>query len=95
MLLKLQKYSSRINFHQGLLEKEEITYKHQRRRLKSLPLETPTEIELEPGNTIRVTLFDANHCPGAVMFREPYHRPLTPLNAHAHGPLDISHANPA
>ncbi|KAF3761732.1 hypothetical protein M406DRAFT_49934 [Cryphonectria parasitica EP155] len=68
MLLKLQRYSSRINFHQGRLEKEEITYKHQKRRLKSLPLDTPTEIELEPGNIICVTLFDANHCPGAVMF---------------------------
>lgn len=37
---------------------------------KSLPLETPTDIELEPGSSIRVTLFDANHCPGAVMFRK-------------------------
>jgi len=35
---------------------------------KPLPLETPTMIELEPGENIQVTLFDANHCPGAVMF---------------------------
>lgn len=95
MLLKLQRCSSRINFHQGLLEKEEITYKHQKRRLvrflssclmwsqsshnmqKSVPLQTPTDIELEPGNSIRVTLFDANHCPGAVMFRKSL-APVTP-----------------
>lgn len=36
---------------------------------KPLPLETPTAIELSPGNRIRVTLLDANHCPGSVMFR--------------------------
>lgn len=35
---------------------------------KTIPLETPTCIELEPGNEIQVTLFDANHCTGAVMF---------------------------
>jgi Cft2 family RNA processing exonuclease len=35
---------------------------------KPLPLETPTLLELKPGNTIQVTLFNANHCPGAVMF---------------------------
>lgn len=37
MLLKLQRYSSRINFHQKRLEKEEITYKHQNRRLVRHP----------------------------------------------------------
>jgi len=37
---------------------------------KPLPLETPTILELAPNNRIQVTLFNANHCPGAVMFRE-------------------------
>jgi len=35
---------------------------------KPLPLETPVVLELEPENHIQVTLFDANHCTGAVMF---------------------------
>ncbi|TGO86878.1 hypothetical protein BPOR_0270g00120 [Botrytis porri] len=36
--------------------------------LKPIPLETPTLIELAPKNEVRATLFDANHCTGAVMF---------------------------
>lgn len=39
-----------------------------RKLAKPLPLDTPTTIELAPGNSIRVTLIDANHCIGAVMF---------------------------
>lgn len=35
---------------------------------RPIPLNTPTEIELTPRRRIKVTLFDANHCPGAVMF---------------------------
>ena len=35
---------------------------------RPIPLNTPTEIVLTPKQRIRVTLFDANHCPGAVMF---------------------------
>ncbi|KAI9719457.1 MAG: hypothetical protein M1812_003528 [Candelaria pacifica] len=35
---------------------------------KPIPLDTPTNIELSPGFELRVTLFDANHCTGAVMF---------------------------
>lgn len=37
MLLKLQRKASRINFAQGILEAEEITYKHQTNRLVGLP----------------------------------------------------------
>ena len=33
-----------------------------------LPLNTPTVIELENGQEITLTLIDANHCPGAVMY---------------------------
>jgi Cft2 family RNA processing exonuclease len=35
---------------------------------RPIPLNTPTEIELTPIKKIRVTLIDANHCPGSVMF---------------------------
>jgi Cft2 family RNA processing exonuclease len=35
---------------------------------KPIPLDTPTVLELEPGNHLQVTLFNANHCLGAVMF---------------------------
>jgi hypothetical protein len=39
-----------------------------RKLAKPIPLDTPTTIELAPGNSIRVTLIDSNHCCGAVMF---------------------------
>ncbi|RDA90836.1 hypothetical protein CP533_1558 [Ophiocordyceps camponoti-saundersi (nom. inval.)] len=68
MLLRLERYPCRINYAKGILEARQQTYRHLARVLKPLPLETPTTIELRPGRSIRVTLFDANHCPGAVMF---------------------------
>jgi hypothetical protein len=53
----------------GILESRNVTYDRSMRKLaKALPLDTPTTIELAPGNSIRVTLVDANHCVGAVMF---------------------------
>jgi DNA cross-link repair 1C protein len=68
ILLRLEKYPHRMNFSKGILETHVQTYKHLKTLLKTIPLETPTIIELSPGNEIRITLFDANHCTGAVMF---------------------------
>jgi DNA cross-link repair 1C protein len=68
LLLRLERYPHRINFELGILESRKQHYKHLKNLLKSIPLETPTRIELAPGNDMQVTLFDANHCTGAVMF---------------------------
>ncbi|KAK4939573.1 hypothetical protein LTR10_020179 [Elasticomyces elasticus] len=68
ILLKLEKYPHRINFAKGILESRKLHYHHLDTILRPLPLGTATEIELSPKSTIRVTLLDANHCPGAVMF---------------------------
>ena len=69
ILLRLEKYHYRMHFAKGILESRNVTYDRSMRRLaKALPLDTPTVIELAPGDSIRVTLIDANHCVGAVMF---------------------------
>ncbi|EIN13048.1 hypothetical protein PUNSTDRAFT_141568 [Punctularia strigosozonata HHB-11173 SS5] len=36
--------------------------------LRAIPLHTPTAIELYNSESVVITLIDANHCPGAVMF---------------------------
>ncbi|KAI0430764.1 artemis protein [Xylaria sp. FL1042] len=69
ILLRLEKQSIRLNYAQGILEDPRLqTYKHLEKKLKPLPLNTPITIELLPGRSIQVTLLDANHCVGAVMF---------------------------
>ncbi|KDQ51247.1 hypothetical protein JAAARDRAFT_211212 [Jaapia argillacea MUCL 33604] len=45
-----------------------VFYVGSRDLLKPLPLHTPTEIELCHNERVLITLFDANHCPGAIMF---------------------------
>ncbi|KAF2758655.1 hypothetical protein EJ05DRAFT_537981 [Pseudovirgaria hyperparasitica] len=68
ILLRLERYQPRMNFNKKILESRVQTYKHLKGLLKSIPLNTPTQIELCLGHSIRVTLLDANHCIGAVMF---------------------------
>ena len=68
IVLRLEKYPHRMNFAKGILETRKQTYRHLKNLLKAIPLETPTVIELAPGNEIKVTLFNANHCVGAAMF---------------------------
>jgi DNA cross-link repair 1C protein len=57
-----------MNFAKGILETRTQTYRHLKHLLKPIPLDTPTTIELSPKQKIRVTLIDANHCVGSVMF---------------------------
>lgn len=68
LLLRLEKYPHRMNFEHRVLECRKQHYKGLKAILKTIPLETPTKIELKPGKSIQVTLLDANHCSGAVMF---------------------------
>lgn len=46
----------------------QVYYQGSRDLLKAIPLHTPTEFDLSNHERVRITLFDANHCPGAVMF---------------------------
>ncbi|KAJ6144282.1 hypothetical protein N7470_008177 [Penicillium chermesinum] len=68
LLLRIEKYPHRMNFQKGILESRRLHYKHLARILRPIPLNTPTKIELTPKKHVRVTLIDANHCVGAVMF---------------------------
>ncbi|OAP58598.1 hypothetical protein AYL99_07688 [Fonsecaea erecta] len=68
ILLHMEKYPHRINFAKGILEARKQHYRHLKTILRPIPMNTVTALELGPKLTIRVTLLDANHCPGAVMF---------------------------
>ncbi|KAG8533820.1 uncharacterized protein KY384_001561 [Bacidia gigantensis] len=68
LLLNLETRADRQNAFDGILECRVKTYKHLRKVVKTIPVDIPTTIELRHGYSIRVTLLDANHCVGAVMF---------------------------
>ncbi|CAI6339336.1 unnamed protein product [Periconia digitata] len=51
ILLRLEKYHYRVNYARGILESHNVTYDRSMRKLaKPLPLDTPTTIELAPGD---------------------------------------------
>ncbi|KAI5843903.1 hypothetical protein DFP73DRAFT_69270 [Morchella snyderi] len=68
LLLRLERRAHRWNLAKGVLESRRCQYMEKKNKLKVIPMETPTVIELDSERSIRVTMFDANHCPGAVMF---------------------------
>ncbi|KAJ1310046.1 hypothetical protein OPQ81_006799 [Rhizoctonia solani] len=75
MLLLLESVDNRINFDKGFISQKKRTYaalqrggKDHRDLLLTLPLNTPTKLDISPNERATVTLLDANHCPGSVMF---------------------------
>ena len=79
LVLRLTRRPGRLAFACGdTVAPARSPYRHLGGLLKALPLDTPVSIETSPGHDVQVTLFDANHCVGAVMFREfacPPHSP--------------------
>ncbi|KAG2144200.1 beta-lactamase-like protein, partial [Suillus clintonianus] len=52
----------------GALRRDLLVSVRARFTRHAVPLNTPTEFELSPTEIVTITLIDANHCPGAVMF---------------------------
>ncbi|KAI0357562.1 hypothetical protein OH77DRAFT_1476305 [Trametes cingulata] len=50
------------------MEDGSLDYAGSRDLLRTIHLHVPTDIPLNDGETVTITLLDANHCPGAVMF---------------------------
>ncbi|KZT43783.1 hypothetical protein SISSUDRAFT_996763 [Sistotremastrum suecicum HHB10207 ss-3] len=81
MLLNAEECNDRIAFDEGLIAQRVRPFGQlctirpgaetslgSRDLLCALPLHEPTEFELEDKERVTITLIDANHCPGSVMF---------------------------
>ncbi|CAE6503773.1 unnamed protein product [Rhizoctonia solani] len=83
MLLLLESVDNRINYDNGVISQRKRIFaalqrggRNHRDLLLTLPLNTPTKLDISPNETAMVTLLDANHCPGSVMCATFPTRPL-------------------
>ncbi|KZT09201.1 uncharacterized protein LAESUDRAFT_542480 [Laetiporus sulphureus 93-53] len=59
---------SHLKINPRRLQDGGIDYTGSRDLLTTIPLNTPTEIQIDDQERVTITAFDANHCPGSVMF---------------------------
>ncbi|KZO97143.1 hypothetical protein CALVIDRAFT_554751 [Calocera viscosa TUFC12733] len=84
MILRMETAKDRVDYDRGLREQKirrwarlrvgprkrdgRLMWDGTRDLLTAVPLNTPTVFEISPVDSVQITLLDANHCPGSVMF---------------------------
>ncbi|KAB5587824.1 DNA repair metallo-beta-lactamase [Ceratobasidium theobromae] len=75
MLLLLESVDDRVNYDKGLIPNKKRTFAALKRNgarrrdlLLTIPLNKPTKLDIGPSEVATITLLDANHCPGSVMY---------------------------
>ncbi|KAH0826269.1 hypothetical protein J3R83DRAFT_5739 [Lanmaoa asiatica] len=68
MLLRHEVYAERSFHDHDYRAEKKKTFGHLKVDPTAIPLNTPTEFDISDSETVTITLIDANHCPGSVMF---------------------------